>query len=101
MRNSKKRDTRCVLLRDGSARRVPCDTAEQMIKSGQAKQYISNTVFRAIELGVDVDDPSTSDQDGSLRDKVRGAHERERRRRNREDDRRTREEFELLEDDVV
>ncbi len=101
MASRKKRDTRCVLMRDGSPKRVPPETAKRLIESGQARQYISKTVFRALELGLDVEDPSTLDEDGLLRERIQGAHQRAMRKRKREDERRAREEFELFEDDAA
>jgi len=64
-------------MKDGSARRVPGDVAEQLIDSGQAKHYISNTVYRALKLGIEVTDPKTRDEKSVLRDKIRGVRERQ------------------------
>jgi len=60
-------------MRDGSARRVPGDRAEELIESGQAKHYISNTVYRALKLKIEVTDPKTRDEKGTLRSKIRDA----------------------------
>ena len=65
-----------VLTKEGKARRVPGDVAEQMIANGQAKHYISNTVYRAMKLGIEVKDPKTRDEKGQLRAKVRDARDR-------------------------
>lgn len=63
-------------MKDGTARRLPVDRAEALIASGKAKHYISNTVFRALSLGLDVADPKTRDEKGHLRAKIRDARER-------------------------
>jgi len=67
-------------MKDGTARRVPGDRAEDLIDSGQAKHFISNTVFRALKLGIEVTDPKTRDEKGVLRSKIRDARERQQKR---------------------
>jgi hypothetical protein len=96
VRHSKNGNTRNVLMRDGSVRRVGRETAELLISNGQGVQYVSNTVFRAISLGLEVEDPSTRDEDGALLEQVRAAHERSLKKRKKEDRRREREERELF-----
>lgn len=100
MRN-KKSFTKNVLMRDGSAKRVSEEVAEQLLASGQAKRYISNTVYRAISLGIDVKDPGTRDESGALREQIRAAKERAAKKRKKDDARRTKEELELLEEDAA
>jgi len=80
----RKQSLKSVLMKDGSARRIPGDVAEQLIASGQAKHYISNTVFRALKLGVKVTDPKTRDEKGILRDKIRGIRERQQKKNKKE-----------------
>lgn len=101
VRHSKKTDSMNVLMRDGSARRVPRETAEQLLKQGQAKRYISNTVYRALALGIEVKDPGTRDEDGVLRDKIRAAKVREEKKRKKDDVKRQKEELELLDEDAA
>jgi len=77
----RKQDPKNVLMNDGSVRRVPGDTAEQLIDSGQAKQFISNTVYRALKLGIEVSDPKTRDEKGTLRAKILAAREKQEKRK--------------------
>jgi len=86
-------------MRDGKARRIPENRAEELIDTGQAKHYISNTVYRAMQFGIEVKDYKTRDQDGKLRAKIREARERETKKREKVDAKREKEERELLEDD--
>jgi hypothetical protein len=82
----RKQSPKNVLMKDGKARRVPGDVADQLIQSGQAKHFISNTVYRALKHGIEVNDPKTRDEKGVLRAKVRDARDRsEKRRRKREE----------------
>ena len=57
-------------MKNGKARRVPGDDADELVHSGQAKHYISNTVFRAMKLGIEVPDPKTRDDDGALHTEI-------------------------------
>jgi len=43
-----------VLFRDKTARRIKADEAEDLVIAGKA-QYISNTVYKAVKLGVSID----------------------------------------------
>ena len=65
-----------VLLKDGKARRLPRNRAEKLFEQGLAKQYISHTVFKAMKLGIEVKDPNTRDDDGSLRKQIQAAKAR-------------------------
>jgi len=60
-----------VLMKDGKARRVPADRAQELIDSGKAKRYISNTIYRAMKLGIDIKDFNNRDEDGRLRARIR------------------------------
>ena len=81
------RDTRPinVLMRDGKARRVSRDQAERMLAKGEAKHYISNTVYRAMKLGIEVTDPKTRDEKGVLRGKIKDAREKVEKRKKRKE----------------
>lgn len=69
----RKQAAKNVLMKDGKARRVPGDRADELIESGQAKHHISNTVYRAMKLGIEVGDPKTRDEKGVLRAKIKDA----------------------------
>ena len=97
----RKQAAKNILMKDGKARRVPGDVAEQLIESGQAKHYISNTVYRAMKFGIDVPDPKTRDEKGVLRTKIQAARERAVKRRKKDDDKREKEERDLLEEDAA
>lgn len=62
-----------VLMKDGKARRVPGNVADELIASGQAKRFISNTVYRAMKLGIEVKDFGTRDDNGNLRAAIKEA----------------------------
>ena len=62
-----------ILMKDGSVRRVPSDQCEQLLKTGQARRFISNTVYRAVKLGIEVKNHGTRDDDGSLRKQIQEA----------------------------
>jgi hypothetical protein len=72
----RKQAAKNVLMKDGSARRVPGDRAEELISTGQAKHYISHTVYKAMKFGIEVKDPRTRDEDGVLRAQIREARGR-------------------------
>lgn len=74
-----------VLMKDGKARRVPADQCERLLRTGEAKHYISNTVYRAMALGVEVKDPKTRDEKGHLRTKIREAREKVEKRKKRKE----------------
>lgn len=74
-----------VLMKDGKARRVPQDRAEELISTGQAKHYISNTVYRAMALGIEVEDPKTRDESGALRGRIKDARAKVETRKKRKD----------------
>jgi hypothetical protein len=89
-----------VLLKSGKGRRLPRDRAEQLIDSGQARHYISNTVYRAMVLGIEVEDPKTRDPDGELRAKIREAKAKLEKKKSKADKKREKEERELLDEDA-
>ncbi len=41
-----------VLMRDGSACRIPISRAERFLESGEAQRFISQTIYKAIKAGV-------------------------------------------------
>jgi hypothetical protein len=63
-------------MKDGTARRVPADQCEKLLATGQAKHFISNTVYRAMKFGIEVKNPKTRDDNGELRGKIRDAREK-------------------------
>ena len=76
MRAAKKERLVGVLMKDGSARRVHLSQAEAMLTKGEAKRYISNTVYRAMALGISVKDPGTRDDGGKLKAQIVAAREK-------------------------
>ena len=66
-----------VLLKNGKPKRITRDMAAKMIKAGEARRYISNTVYRALALGIKVKDPSTRDSNGKLKRKIIEARKKE------------------------
>jgi hypothetical protein len=62
-----------VLMKDGSPRRVGHKRAESLVDSGQARRYISNTIYRAMRLGIEVKDFGTQDLKGKLRKQINAA----------------------------
>ena len=69
----RKQAAKNILMKDGSARRLPADQCEQMLDANQAKRFISNTVYRALKLGIEVKNHGTRDDDGSLRKQIQAA----------------------------
>lgn len=74
-----------VIMRDGNARRVESHIAERLLKKGEAKHYISNTVYRAMALGIEVKDPKTRDEKGVLRGKIKDARSKVAQRKKRKE----------------
>lgn len=62
-----------ILMRDGTARRVPGDQAEELVSSGKARRFISNTIYRAMKLGIEVKDHGTRDDNGRLAALIKAA----------------------------
>jgi len=67
----RKSSVKNVLLKDGTSRRLPADECEQLLATKAAKRYISNTVHRALKLGITVKDPGTRDENGALKKLIR------------------------------
>ena len=65
-----------VLMRDGTGLRIPGDRADELVSSGADLRFISNTVYKALKLGIEVKDPGTRDDDGALRTLIVAARER-------------------------
>lgn len=72
----RKQAAKNVLMKDGTARRLPADQCESLLANGQAKRFISNTVYRAMKLGVEVKNPGTRDEGGALRRQIKDAREK-------------------------
>lgn len=66
-----KQASKNILMKDGSVRRRPADECELLIDKGQAKRYISNTIYRAMSLGIEVKNFNDRDEKGVLRGKIR------------------------------
>lgn len=62
-----------VLMKDGKARRVPTDRADELIESGQAKRFISNTIYRAMKLGIEITNFNDRDEKGKLKERIQAA----------------------------
>jgi len=75
--NSRQMAAKNVLMKDGTVRRAPEDQCEFLLETGQAKRYVSNTVYRAVKLGIEVKDHGTRDEKGALRKKIREARGKE------------------------
>ena len=73
----RKQSPKNILMSDGTARRVPADEADELLASNKAKRFISNTVYRALKLGIEVKDPGTQDPKGALKKLIDAARESE------------------------
>ena len=62
-----------VLMKDGTQRRIGFKRAEALIASKQAKRYISNTIYRAMKLGIEVKNFGDMDLKGKLRKQINEA----------------------------
>lgn len=65
-----KQASKNILMKDGSVRRRPYDECEKLIEKGQAKRFISNTLYRAAKLGIEVKNWSDRDEKGVLKKKI-------------------------------
>ncbi|MGD9725458.1 MAG: hypothetical protein AB7L09_01045 [Nitrospira sp.] len=70
------RPSKNILMKDGTARRVPEDECERLLSKGQAKRYISNTIYKALALGIDVKNFDDRDEGGKLRSKIAAARDK-------------------------
>lgn len=57
-------------MKDGTVRRLPYDRCEQLIESKQAKRFISNTLYKAVKLGIEVKNFNDRDEKGVLKRQV-------------------------------
>lgn len=62
-----------VLMKDGTVRRRPSDQCEHLLATGEAKRYISNTIYRAVSSGIEVKDFGDRDEKGALKKRIRAA----------------------------
>lgn len=60
-------------MRDGTARRLPVDQCEELLDSNKARRFISNTIYRAMKLGIEVKDFGTRDDKGELAAQIKAA----------------------------
>lgn len=66
----RKQAAKNVLMKDGTVRRRPADECERMLAKGEAKRFISNTLYRAAKLGIEVKNWSDRDEKGVLKRKI-------------------------------
>ena len=69
----RKSSVKNILLNDGTSKRLPHDECEELLATKKAKRFISNTVHRALKLGIEVKDHGTRDQGGKLKSLVQAA----------------------------
>lgn len=62
----------CVLMKDGTPRRVAIDHADRLLDSGQARRYISRSIYKALRAGIEVKDLNTRN-DVALKAQIRKA----------------------------
>jgi len=62
-----------ILMKDGSAKRLPASQCESLLAENKARRFISNTVYRAMKLGIEVKDPGTRDDNGRLSALIKAA----------------------------
>jgi len=60
-------------MNDGSVRRVPTNQAQTLVDGQKAKRFISNTVYKALKLGIEVKNLSTRDEKGALKARIQDA----------------------------
>ena len=84
-----------VLMRDGTARRMPANEAETKVRSGDAKRYISNTLYRAMKLGIEVTDFNDRDEKGQLKARIQDASSKAKVAKAKADEKRKKKEAEL------
>ena len=89
-----------VLLKDGKARRLPRNRATKLFEQGLAKRYISNTVYKAMKLGITVKDHGTRDMDGTLRKQIQEAKAKLGTRKSKKKEKQTAEVVESLDADA-
>ena len=66
----RKQASKNVLLSSGRTQRIPLDRAEALLASGAAKRFVSNTIHRAMSLGIEVKDFDTRDEVGKLKARI-------------------------------
>jgi hypothetical protein len=63
-------------MKDGTVRRLPANQCAHLIDTREAKCYISNTIYRAKKLGIEVKNFKDRDEDGKLRAQIRTARDK-------------------------
>jgi hypothetical protein len=71
-------------MKDGTVRRRPSDQCEHLLETGKAKRYISNTIYRAVSLGIEVKDFGDRDEKGALKKRIRAASVKAKSRREKQ-----------------
>lgn len=64
------------LMKDGTARKIPRNRAEEMLTSGEVKRYISQTIFKAMQVGIEIKNFNDRDESGKLRAQIRAIKEK-------------------------
>lgn len=88
----RKQSAKNVLMNDGTGCRVPGDQADALITGKKAKRFISNTIYRALKLGIEVKNYGDQDTKRALRSQIQdlrtkkrsAAHKAEQKRKKKE-----------------
>lgn len=72
----RKQASKNILMKDGTVRRLPSDQCEKLIESKQAKRFISNTLYSAVKLGIEVKNFNDRDEKGTLKKRIQAAREK-------------------------
>ena len=65
-----------VLMRDNTSCKLPRDRVDALIAKGDVKRRISNTIYRAMQLGIEVKNFDDRDESGKLRAQIRAARDK-------------------------
>jgi len=79
-------------MNDGTGCRVPGDQADALIAGKKAKRFISNTIYKALRLGIEIKNYGDQDTNGVLKRQVQdlrtkkksAAHKAEQKRKKKE-----------------
>lgn len=63
-------------MKDGSVRRRPADECERLLSRGEAKRFISNTLYKAAKLGIEVKNWGDRDEHGELKKRIQAARKK-------------------------
>lgn len=65
-----------ILMKDGSARKIPRNQSEELLRTGEARRYISKTAYRALQLGLTIKNFDSHDESLRLREAMRKLKEK-------------------------